>query len=77
MITTENYAMLVENTKMSMKEKIICVIEFSGNKYDWDCWLEKFLAKELLLGKKNKVGYDKVPTASKINVVESKYEPII
>ena len=60
--------------KMSSYKKSICAIKFSGKKSYWDGWLKKFLAKakfkgycKLLLGKKNNVGYNKVPMASKIN----------
>ena len=57
------------------------MIEFSGKKFNWDGWSEKFLARaefegyqKLLLWKKSKVGYDNVPSASEIKVIESKNE---
>ena len=66
---------------MLLEEKRIHVIVVSGKKSDWDCWLEKFIAKDefkryqkLLLDKKNKVGYDKVPTTSKITAIKVKIE---
>ena len=50
-------------------EKSIRILEFSGKNDHWDGWSEKFLANaefsgycKLLLCKKNKSGFDVVPT---------------
>ena len=50
---------------MTIKEKTIRILEFSGKKSDWKIWSRKFLAKGNLRGYKNLVvGTTKVPTSS-------------
>ena len=59
------------------EEKSIRIIEFSGKQSDWDGWSEKFLAKaehkgyrKLLLCRKNKDGYDVIPTEDEFSAAE-------
>ena len=73
--------LIMEHNNNFFDQTSIHVIKFSGRKLNWNGFFEKFLAKvefkgcqKLLLWKKNKVGYDKVPIASKIKVIELKNE---
>ena len=48
---------------MSMVEKNLRVIEFSGKKDDWKVWSRKWLARASMKGYKNVViGKQKIPT---------------
>ena len=61
------------------EEKAIRVVVWSGKTSDYDGWSEKHLAKvehkgyhKLLLCRKNRKGFDKVPTEKEIEDIEAK-----
>ena len=62
---------------MTTQEKCIHIIEFVGNKSNWECWLETFLSwgkrkgyEKLLVGIQSTRGVDKVPMQDKQEALE-------